>query len=144
VQVALIAGEQHGRLSFGQVQECGLSAKAILVRERRGQLHRVHRGVYAVGHEAWTLHGHFMAAVLAGGEGAVLSLAAAAALWGFLRWQPGGVDVIVPGDGGRTQKRLHVHRARCLDPRDVTRHYRDQAVCRPDQLQARVWAAWPT
>jgi len=99
-------------LSFQQLQGCGLSAKAILVRERRGQLHRVHRGVYAVGHEAWTLHGHFMAAVLAGGEGAVLSHFAAAALWGFLRWQPGAADVIVPGDRGRTQKRLHVHRAR--------------------------------
>ena len=123
VQVALLAAEHHGRLSFQQLQGCGLSAKAILVRERRGQLHRVHRGVYAVGHEAWTLHGHFMAAVLAGGEGAVLSHFAAAALWGFLRWQPGAADVIVSGDRGRTQKRLHVHRARELDQRDVTRHH---------------------
>lgn len=79
VRVARIAAEQHGRVSFEQLRECGLDATAIGIRVRRGQLHRVHRGVYAVGHEAWTLHGHFMAAVLAGGEGAVLSHFSAAA-----------------------------------------------------------------
>jgi len=38
-----------------------------------GRLHRIHRGVFAVGHRALTGEGWCMAAVLAGGPGAVLS-----------------------------------------------------------------------
>jgi len=110
-------------VSAEQLLACGLTTKAIEVRVRRGQLHREHHGVYAVGHRAWTLHGCFMAAVLAGGEGAVLSHASAAALWGFLPWRRCDIEVIVPGNRGRTQRGLRVHRARSLDARDVTRHY---------------------
>lgn len=122
-QVSRLAADQHGRVSAQQLLACGLTTKAIEVRVRRGQLHHEHHGVYAVGHRAWTLHGCFMAAVLAGGEGAVLSHASAAALWGFLPRRRCDIDVIVPGDRGRTQRGLRVHRARSLDPRDVTRHY---------------------
>jgi Protein of unknown function (DUF559)/Transcriptional regulator, AbiEi antitoxin len=105
-----------------QLEACGLTPSAIKVRSRRGQLHRVHRGVYAVGHEAWTLHGQFMAAVLAGGPGALLSHFAAAVLWGFWRWEPRDVDVIVLGDKGRAQAGLRIHRAQ-VDPQDVMRHH---------------------
>ena len=121
--VARVAAEQHGRISFEQLQACGLSDKAIRGRVQRGQLYRVHRAVYAVGHEAPTLHGDFMAAVLAGGEGAVLSHFSAAALWGMLPRQPRDLEVIVTGAKGRAQPGLRVHRARVLDPRDVTRHH---------------------
>jgi len=121
--VARVAAEQHGRISFGQLQACGLSDKAIRGRVQRGQLYRVHRAVYAVGHEAPTLHGDFMAAVLAGGEGAVLSHFSAAALWGMLPRQPRDLEVIVTGAKGRAQPGLRVHRARVLDPRDITRHH---------------------
>jgi len=123
LRVARIASEQHGRVSVGQLHACGLSGDAIGVRIRRGQLHRVQHAVYAVGHEAWTLHGDFMAAVLAGGEGAVLSHFAAAALLNMLPWQPRDIELIVPGSRGRARPGLHVHRARVLDPRDVTRHH---------------------
>lgn len=121
-RVSRLANEQHGRVSAQQLQACGLTKKAIEVRVRRGQLHRVHHAVYAVGHEAWTVHGYFMAAVLAGGEGAVLSHVSAAVLWGLLPWRMADAQVIVPGDRGRTRTGLHVHRARSLDPQDVTRH----------------------
>jgi hypothetical protein len=110
-------------MSLVQLQECGLTSKAVWVRVRDGRLHRVHREVYAVGHEAWSLYGQFMAAVLAGGVGTVLSHFAAAALWGFWRWEPRDVDVIVPGARGRGQRGLRVHRMRCLDEHDVRRHY---------------------
>lgn len=123
VRVARLAAEQHGRVSTKQLQACGLDAAAIRVRVQRGQLHRVHRAVYAVGHRAWTLYGHFMAAVLAGGDGAALGHFSAAALWGVWPWQPRDPDVIVTGARGRAQSGLRVHRARTLDPRDVTRHH---------------------
>jgi len=54
-----------------------------MVAQRR--LHRIHRGVYAVGHARLTLEGRYMAAVLACGQGAVLSHWSAAALWKLLR-----------------------------------------------------------
>ena len=58
---------------------------AIEGRVKRGRLHRIHRGVYAVGHMALTRYGRFMAAVLACGEGAALSHFSAAVLWGSWR-----------------------------------------------------------
>jgi anti-sigma factor ChrR (cupin superfamily) len=56
-------------------------SQAIADRVANGQLHRVHRGVYAVGHTVLTTRGRWVAAVLAAGPGAVLSHASAAALW---------------------------------------------------------------
>lgn len=63
-----------------------------------------------------------MAAVLACGEGAVLSHASAAALWGLLKPIDGPVDVSVPTRAGR-RKRLgiRVHRSAALSPGQVTR-----------------------
>ena len=64
-----------------QVAALGVSERSGLPPRRRRRLHRVHRGVYAVGHPVLTGMGG-SAAVLAGGEGAVLSHASAAALSG--------------------------------------------------------------
>ena len=77
-RVAAIAAEQHGRIRTDQLSACGLDRSAV----RKGQLHRVHRGVYAVGHAGETLHARFMSAVLACGPRAALSYYAAAALYG--------------------------------------------------------------
>jgi hypothetical protein len=46
----------------------------VRVRTRSGRLHRIHRGVYAVGHAALTQRARFRAAVMACGEGAVLGI----------------------------------------------------------------------
>lgn len=65
-----------------------------------------------------------MAAVLAAGDGAVLSHVSAVALWQFLRPIPGPVHVTVgaavhrkPGAG------IRIHRSRTLAPRDITRRH---------------------
>ncbi|HXR31643.1 MAG TPA: type IV toxin-antitoxin system AbiEi family antitoxin domain-containing protein [Solirubrobacterales bacterium] len=80
-----LARRQHGVASWRQLLELGLSRDAISHRSASGRLHRLHRGVYAVGHLALSNEGEWMAAVLAAGEGAVLSHASAAALWGLIR-----------------------------------------------------------
>jgi hypothetical protein len=74
----------------------GLTKDSIAGWEARGSLHRLHRGVYAVGHTAITRRGRWMAAVLASGDGAVLSHRSATALWGI--WGSGGeaTHVTVP------------------------------------------------
>ncbi|HVL95435.1 MAG TPA: type IV toxin-antitoxin system AbiEi family antitoxin domain-containing protein, partial [Solirubrobacteraceae bacterium] len=95
--VAALAAEQFGVVSLDELRACGLSEKAVRVRVARGQLHRLHRGVYAVGHPNVPLQGRFLAAVKACGEGAVLSHLCAAVLWGLLDWAEREIDVTVPG-----------------------------------------------
>ena len=62
-----------------------------------------------------------MAAVLAAGEGAVLSHLAAAVHWRIWRRKVTGIDVTVPGQR-RTRAGFAIHRCRNLDPRDATIH----------------------
>jgi predicted transcriptional regulator of viral defense system len=82
--IAVVAERQHGIVGYPQLRSLGLSRQSIDHRVRTGRLHRVHRGVYAVGHKRLTQRGRWMAAVLAGGECAHLSHRSAAALWQLL------------------------------------------------------------
>src|SRR5215216_5184422 len=50
LRVARLASEHWGVLSTDELRACGLSYKAVEGRVANGQLHRLHRGVYAVGH----------------------------------------------------------------------------------------------
>lgn len=113
-----IAARQHGAITRQQLEGCGVGSKAITIRVRKGQLHRIHRGVYAaVSPQAMSWHGRWMAAVLACGEGAVLSHGSAAALWGLLRPIKGPVHVSTPSTSGRTTRRgITVHRCPSLLP----------------------------
>src|SRR3954447_23238087 len=99
VLAARVAAKQHGVTSVAQLLAAGLSRRAVQVRIQAGRLHRIHRGVYAVGHTSLTHQGRWMAAVLACGEGAVLSHRSAAMLWGLLNPKKAAVDVTVPGTG---------------------------------------------
>src|SRR5215211_2770942 len=109
--ITRLASNQHGVLSAAQIASACLSPAGVTRRVRAGRLHRIHRGVYAVGHRRLSDEGRWMAAVLACGEGAVLSHRSAAALWGMLGRprrpsEAGGrtVDVTVPGPGGRARR----------------------------------------
>jgi hypothetical protein len=82
-RIANLAAAQHGVVSRGALLEAGISRNAILHRLENGRLHLLYRGVYAVGHRVLTPNGVRMAAVSAGGPGAVLSHRSAAALWGL-------------------------------------------------------------
>src|SRR4051794_2906497 len=82
-EIARLAAQQHGLVARGQLLALGLHPSAVTYRLRRGRLHPVHAGDYAVGHPVLGRHGRWMAATLACGPGAALSHAAAAALWGI-------------------------------------------------------------
>src|SRR5687767_8578070 len=82
--IAELAARQHGVVSLGQLQFAGLTAGAARKRVAAGRLHRVHHGVFAVGHRRLTGRGRSMAAVLSYGPLAVLSHRSAAGLWGLL------------------------------------------------------------
>ena len=129
-----IARRQHGIVSIGQLRAIGISEDAAAGRARAGRLHRIHRGVYAVGHRAQSRKARWMAVVLACGTGggtpdragqggrseaegfsgptmpvleywgAALSHRSAAELWELLPARDGPVDVSVAGDGGRARR----------------------------------------
>jgi very-short-patch-repair endonuclease len=139
VLIARIAGRQHGVISIAQMRQIGVSDDAVRARVLAGRLHRVHQGVYAVGHSALSFDASCVAAVLAigrtpaararlaGGEsvlehwGTAISHRSAAVLWGFLRVVPGPVDVVVHREGGRATRRgIRVHRSRTLESARVT------------------------
>jgi very-short-patch-repair endonuclease/predicted transcriptional regulator of viral defense system len=102
--VARLAAQQHGVVGRGQLIEMGLGGNAIDRRLRQGRLHRLHPGVYAVGHSAIRQEGRWMAAVLACGKRAVLSHRAAAALWGIRQPWGGRIDVTVPRKSGSNER----------------------------------------
>ena len=56
-KLASLAARQHGVVTAAQLRLCGLGDSAIGHRAEAGRLHRVHRGVYAVGHASLSLHG---------------------------------------------------------------------------------------
>ena len=86
VEVARRAAIEKGVLSTDDLRECGLNGDAVAVRERNGRLHRIYRGVYAVGHANPGVEGCFMAAVKAFRPRSALSHFAAAAYREYLRW----------------------------------------------------------
>jgi hypothetical protein len=120
--IAALARVQHGVVATRQLACLGLSRRAVSHRAAAGRLHRVHGGVYAVGHPLLGREGRWTAAVLAAGPGAALSHAAAAALWEVRPSSATKTDVTVPTAGGRaTIGTIRIHRAPALLPDEVTR-----------------------
>jgi len=112
-RIARLAAGQHGVVGRGQLVEMGLGPDAIKRRLRAGRLHKLHAGVYAVGHTALTQLSRWMAAVLACGPGAVLSHWSAAALWGFRSHGGGSIHVTSPSKS-RSLDEMRRHRVLLL------------------------------
>lgn len=112
--VWVLVDAQHGVLARRQLIDLGLTPKAIRHRLSTGRLHALHCGVYAVGRPRLTDEGRWMAAVLACGEGAVLSHGSAAALWGIGR-EAARVEVAVPASRNPRCGHVTVHRVRFMD-----------------------------
>jgi REase_MTES_1575/Transcriptional regulator, AbiEi antitoxin len=106
--VAELARRQHGVVSRAQLLAVGLSRGEIHGRLKRGRLHRLHSGVYAVGHMSLTRNARFLAAVLACGEGAALSHFSAAVHWGLIDDRGGPIHVTAPAERRRASVVVHV------------------------------------
>src|SRR5437588_2802942 len=116
--IATTAAQQHGHVTRQQLLSLGLGEKAVTYRVRSGRLHRIHPGIYAVGHRRLHPLDRSHAAVLACGPGAVLSHVSAASLWGFFkRWEE-PFEVTVAAN--RRPKSIRVHRC-ALTPADKAR-----------------------
>jgi hypothetical protein len=116
--VAERAAAQRGAVSHRQLLRDGVSDDQVTRWLATARLHALYEGVYAIGHIALPTGGSFMAAVLAGGEGAVLSHRSAAAHLGLISWSPRDVDVMVPRSGERDRDGIRFHRPRIYGPQD--------------------------
>lgn len=125
-RIATIAGCQRGYVSRRQLLAAGISSNEIARAMAGGRLRPVHRGVYAVGHEAPVPLGPETAALLALRDGAALSHRTAAALWDLWRYDDADADadavveVTVPRSPAAASLRgVRVHRANHLTPADL-------------------------
>ena len=115
--VADLAARQHGVVARRQLADLGFTRHAIDDRLAAGRLHVLHRGVYAVGHRRLSRRGHWMAAALAAGPGALLSHRSAAAPWGLIQ-PPSTLPHVLVFNGRRRHSGLILHQSRSLTDAD--------------------------
>jgi very-short-patch-repair endonuclease len=115
----MLAAYQHGAVARRQLLELGCSTDWIAHRLATGRLHRVRRGVYAIGRPQLTREGQWMAAVLACGPDAVLSHDSAAALWGMAKERVSEIHVSGPCHVSRRHAGLRVHRRAALSDGEI-------------------------
>jgi very-short-patch-repair endonuclease len=114
-----LAAAQHGVVSRRQLLKLGLSRRTIEHRLATRRLHRVMRGVYAIGRPELTRRGHWMAAVLSCEPAAVLSHRSAAALWGIGIEPAGRIEISVRALSYPRGPGVLAHRRPTLRPEDL-------------------------
>jgi very-short-patch-repair endonuclease len=120
--IARLAAPQWGYVTREQLLNLGLSADAIKWGVKTGRLIPVHAGVYAVGHVNGTPVARAMAAVLACGEGALLSHGSAASLWGYFKFWDEPFEVTV-ATSHRRRAGIKIHRSQILTWCDIDRQH---------------------
>lgn len=118
-----MAEDQHARVARRQLIAGGASPAAIGRRVRSGRLIAVHRGVYGLPNTGDVPLAAETAALLACGEGALLSHHSAATLWALRPGTARPVHVTIPeGRTGPSPTGVVVHRSRTISERDVRVH----------------------
>jgi very-short-patch-repair endonuclease len=116
LEVARLAGRQHGVVAARQLLELGLSRRDIEGGVVAGRLHPAFAGVYFVGYVPRHPAARYMAAVLA--TGGVASHRTAAALHGL--WDHHRIPDVTTTANTRPQPGLRRHWTRSLKAEDVT------------------------
>ncbi|HEX6589773.1 MAG TPA: type IV toxin-antitoxin system AbiEi family antitoxin domain-containing protein [Longimicrobiales bacterium] len=120
-RIAEIAATQNGVVTRAQLRSAGLSASAIQRRTAERRFIPLYRGVYGIT-SFLPANARLTAAVLACGEGSVVSHRSAAELWGLLPTTAGVVDVTLFDRAHRCPRGIRVHRMR-LEPGERTAHH---------------------
>lgn len=115
--VADLAARQHGLVTHAQLRRLGFSSGMVGRSSKALRLHRIHRGVYSVGHTVLSDRARCLAAAMSSGRGAVVSHGAAAWLWGLLPNCPKVIDVTVPRHGGK-RAGIALHHSSTLVPEE--------------------------
>jgi very-short-patch-repair endonuclease len=116
--MARIGGGAHGVVARVELLDAGVTAAEIEHRLATGALIREYPGVYRVGHRAPSLEARYMAAVLACGDGALLSGRAAGYLFGAIKGPAPPPEVTAPTE--RRVRGVKTHRSRGLGREDAT------------------------
>ncbi len=120
--LAALAKKQHGVASVRQLEgPLGYSRSAISRARKAGRLHRLYRGVYAVGHTDLSLQGECLAAVLASGPKSLLSHYSAAWLWALSSARPIPIHVTSPNPRSRRPP-IRLHHASTLTAAERALH----------------------
>ena len=116
-----LAYRQHGVVALRQLLGLGIAQRSVDRWLAAGRLHPLHSAVYAVGHRRISRRGRWWAAVLAYGDGTLLSHRSAAVLWGLARPRRHAIDVTAPVGRQGVDRRsgIWIHRCR-LFPEDRT------------------------
>lgn len=119
--IDISASRQHGVVSRQQLLAKGVAGHAIDYRVRKGRLRPIHRGVYGLGLLRGS-HAAEMAAVLAGGVGALLSYRSAGSLWRLLPPRPANapVEISTPGRAVVSRPGLSAHRIGSIQRDEAT------------------------
>ncbi|MFL6286895.1 MAG: type IV toxin-antitoxin system AbiEi family antitoxin domain-containing protein [Actinomycetes bacterium] len=113
---------QHGVLSYGQAQLLGISHGTIRSQVSAGRWVVLSPGVYFTVNGRPGVSAQWWAALLASGEGAVLSHWTAASLYGFGRANRGIIEVSIPSDRQEVSlPGVRLRRSRLL-PHKATTH----------------------
>jgi hypothetical protein len=116
--VHAIARDQAGIVTRAQLRAAGVSPSAVGRALRADRLYPLHRGIYAsVVPELLTEEGHLVAALLAAGDGALLSHGTAAWRWRIIPAPPSVIALAVPWR--RTVEGLELHVSANLRPGDT-------------------------
>jgi very-short-patch-repair endonuclease len=116
--VRAIARRHEGIVTRGQLLAAGVGGSAILRSLRSGRLHPIHKGVYSTqAPELAAEDALLIAALLAAGDGAVLSHGTAAWRWQIIPAPPTRIELAVPRCR-RPPTRLVLHKSR-LRPGDL-------------------------
>jgi very-short-patch-repair endonuclease len=114
-----LAESQHGLVTRQQLLDLTYTPKAIQHRLKARRLHRVSRGLYAVGWPEMNPLRRWMGAVLVSGKSAALSHRSAGALWEIAK-EGGAVETTVRRSEGPDRPELRVRRRPTLPSRDLT------------------------
>src|SRR6266516_1920612 len=94
--LARLAGRKKGLVTREELLAAGFSRGQVAWRVTSGLLIREYDGVYRVGHRAANLECSYLAAVLACGDGALLSVRAATYLYGLVKGDAPPPEVTTP------------------------------------------------
>lgn len=119
--LAQIATAQHGRVSGAQLRLVGFTPSMVRTALANQTLHRLHRGVYAVGHLADIRLGRETAALLAVGPDAVLASLSALELFNLIPNDPSRAVHVALSTARRADSRpgITVHRYSRLLPSQI-------------------------
>ncbi len=115
------ASGQGGAIAWRQLRASEVTEAAIKHRAHIGHLHRVHRGVYIVGHKALASTAREHAALLACGPRALVSHWSAAHLWRLIETPPEEIHVTLVGRRCRARAGIRLHTTGRLAGPDIRR-----------------------